>query len=49
MNKELTEKIIRKEERMAEGYSYSYELIERKGRNMADFGVKLLYFFAFAH
>ena len=35
------EKTIRKEERRADGYSYSYELIERKGRNMADFGMRL--------
>ncbi len=35
------EKTIRKEERRADGYFYSYELIERKGRNMADFGMRL--------
>ncbi len=41
MNKQTLEKIIRSEERVSQGFCYSYELIERKGKHMADFGVRL--------
>ena len=41
MIKEAFEKVIRKEERESGGYFYSYELIERKGRRLADFGMRL--------
>jgi hypothetical protein len=40
MNKETT-RSIRKDEVEKDGLIYSYELIERKGRCMADFGMRL--------
>lgn len=44
MNKQKFEKVIRKEERECDGYFYTYELVESKGRRMADFGVHLYSF-----
>ena len=41
MNKEITQKVIRKDETTSDGYAYSYELLERRGRCMADFGMRL--------
>ena len=41
MNKEITQKVIRNDESNRDGYTYSYELIERRGRSMADFGMRL--------
>ena len=41
MNKELYERVIKNEEREADGYFYSYELLERRGKNIANFGLHL--------
>ena len=41
MNKSTNEKLIRKEEIKENDYCYSYELIESRGRRMADFGMRL--------
>ena len=41
MIKDTTQKVIRREESQSDGYVYYYELIERKGRCMADFGMRL--------
>ena len=41
MKKIMNENVIRKEEISSEGYRYCYELIERRGRRMADFGMRL--------
>ena len=41
MNKQMNEKLIREEKRQSDGYIYSYMLIERRGRRMADFGMRL--------
>ena len=41
MNKQTNDKLIREEKRECDGYAYSYKLIERRGRRMADFGVRL--------
>lgn len=41
MNKQTNDKLIREENRECDGYAYSYKLIERKGRRMADFGMRL--------
>ena len=41
MNKQINDKIIRKEKIESDGYCYIYELSERRGHRMADFGVKL--------
>ena len=41
MNKQTYDKLIREENRECDGYAYSYKLIERKGRRMVDFGMKL--------
>lgn len=41
MNKQTLGRVIRSEKRETDGYTYLYELTERKGRLMADFGVHL--------
>ena len=41
MSKDAFDKVIQKEERSADGYFYSYQLIERKGMSMANFGMRL--------
>ena len=41
MSKQMNEKIIRQEEIESGKYCYRYELTERRGRRMADFGVRL--------
>ena len=41
MNNKSIEKIIRKETRQSDEYTYTYELIERRGKSLADFGMRL--------
>jgi len=41
MIKETTQKVIRKEVVEKDGYLYRYELLERRGKRMADFGMRL--------